>query len=101
MKYAVLEEPEIETSCCISFPTGSLSVRELMGVLDTPPVGLTFVDKDDMVTYYFVGHDRAYLRTRSIIGRKVRNCHAPQGLDAVEWILCPFNTLLLQLCAAY
>jgi hypothetical protein len=60
-------------------------------MLNTLPVDLTFVDKDDTVRYFTQGKERIFTRTKSVIGRKVQNCHPPQSLDVVEKILTSFK----------
>ncbi len=75
----------------VTLPSGSLSIADLTALLDTLPVDLTFVDADDTVRYFSEGKDRVFLRARSIIGRKVQNCHPPQSLGAVQKILDGFR----------
>jgi len=75
----------------VNLPSGSLSLQDLTALLNALPVDLTFVDADDTVRYFSEGRDRVFLRARSIIGRKVQNCHPPQSLGAVEKILNGFR----------
>lgn len=91
LRAALLEEPVVQDST-VSFPSGSLPLKELMCLLNTLPVDLTFVDKDDEVAYFTEGKARIFTRTRSIIGRKVQNCHPPQSVDVVEKILASFKS---------
>lgn len=90
LKSAMLEEPVFEDNE-ISLPTGKLRLKELMSVLNTLPVDITFVDNEDKVRYFSDGKERIFLRTKSIIGIKVQNCHPPQSLEAVEKILKSFK----------
>jgi PAS domain S-box-containing protein len=91
LKTAVIEEPAIKEGNIISFPTGEFALKELMGMLNTLPVDITFVDKEDKVKYFSDSKERIFTRTKSIIGRKVQNCHPPQSLDVVEKILNDFK----------
>ncbi|OGR63542.1 MAG: hypothetical protein A2X31_04975 [Elusimicrobia bacterium GWB2_63_22] len=75
----------------VTLPSGNLSLTDLTALLNALPVDLTFVDADDTVRYFSEGADRVFLRTRSIIGRKVQNCHPPASLGAVEKILAGFK----------
>ncbi|MCM2268110.1 MAG: DUF438 domain-containing protein [Elusimicrobiales bacterium] len=75
----------------VNLPSGNLSLQDLTALLNALPVDLTFVDADDTVRYFSEGKDRVFLRARSIIGRKVQNCHPPQSLGAVEKILKGFK----------
>ena len=90
LKSAMLEEPVFEDNE-ISLPTGKLRLKELMSVLNTLPVDITFVDNEDKVRYFSDSKERIFLRTKSIIGIKVQNCHPPQSLEAVEKILKSFK----------
>jgi len=42
------------------------------------------VDKAGLVKYFSAGQERIFVRSRSIIGRKVENCHPPASVDIVE-----------------
>ncbi|MHB0996403.1 MAG: DUF438 domain-containing protein [Elusimicrobiales bacterium] len=75
----------------VNLPSGNLSVTDLTALLNALPVDLTFVDADDTVKYFSEGKDRVFLRARSIIGRKVQNCHPPASLAAVQKILDGFR----------
>ncbi|TES86017.1 MAG: DUF438 domain-containing protein, partial [Candidatus Aminicenantes bacterium] len=86
LKSAMLEEPVFEDNE-ISLPTGKLRLKELMSILNTLPVDITFVDNEDKVRYFSDSKERIFLRTKSVIGIKVQNCHPPQSLEAVEKIL--------------
>lgn len=91
LKQAVIEEPKIKDEIIISYPTGEIKLKELMFLLNTLPVDITFIDKDDTVKYFTDNKNRIFIRTKSIIGRKVQNCHPPQSLDMVEEILRSFK----------
>lgn len=90
LKSSMLEEPVFEDNE-ISLPTGKLRLKELMSILNTLPVDITFVDNEDKVRYFSDGKERLFLRTKSVIGIKVQNCHPPQSLEAVEEILKSFK----------
>lgn len=71
----------------VHFPTGVLSLNEIRKILDCLPVDITFVDKDGKVAYFSNQSQRVFLRTPSVIGREVSNCHPPQSLKAVEKVI--------------
>lgn len=75
----------------VSLPTGELWLKELADILNTLPVDITFIDKDDNVKYFSDNRDRVFARTTSVLGRKVQNCHPPQSVDVVEGILQSFK----------
>jgi len=91
LKKAVVEEPEIKSEDTISLPTGKLHLNELMGMLNSLPVDITFIDKNDEVRYFSASKDRIFVRTKAIIGRKVQNCHPPHSVKVVEKILASFK----------
>ncbi|MEA4871106.1 MAG: DUF438 domain-containing protein [Christensenella sp.] len=76
----------------ITLPTGFLSLTELNRVLDTLPLDITFVGKDDTVRYFSQGSERVFPRTKAIIGRKVANCHPPASVHIVEGIIEDFKS---------
>ena len=90
LKGAVTDEPSVKDNM-ITFPTGKLQVNELMKILDKLPVDITFVDKDDRVKYFSNNKDRIFVRTRSVLGRSVQNCHPPQSVNVVEEIVTSFK----------
>jgi len=90
LQTALLEETVFQ-EISASLPTGTIKLNELMYLLNTLPVDLTFVDKEDTVRYFSDSKDRIFLRTKSVIGRKVQNCHPPQSVDVVEKILTSFK----------
>ncbi len=90
LKHAAAEET-IWQDEEISFPTGNLNLKELVNLLNAIPVELTFVDAEDRVRYFSDSKDRIFVRTKSVIGRKVHNCHPPQSVDLVGKILDSFK----------
>lgn len=75
----------------INFPTGSLSREVLEAMLNTLPLDITFVDKDDTVRYFSQGKERIFVRTKAVIGRKVQNCHPQKSVHVVQQILDDFR----------
>ncbi|MCX6244501.1 MAG: DUF438 domain-containing protein [Bacteroidetes bacterium] len=76
----------------IQLPSGKLSVEELLHILNTLPIDMTFVDKDDKVKYFTQGKERVFDRNRAILGRDVRMCHPPSSVHVVEQILSDFKS---------
>lgn len=76
----------------VKLPSGSFAVNELLAILNTLPVDLTFVDRDDKVKYFTQGKERIFDRNRAIIGRDVRMCHPPSSVHVVEQILSDFKS---------
>lgn len=80
-----VSEPEIEGE--VSFEVGSLSKEEIEAILNTLPVDITFVDKNDRVKYFSQSKDRIFVRAKAIIGREVRHCHPEKSLEVVNKIV--------------
>ncbi|HPR60807.1 MAG TPA: DUF438 domain-containing protein [Prolixibacteraceae bacterium] len=75
----------------IQLPSGSFTPQELMAIMNTIPVDMTFVDRNDKVKYFTQGSERIFTRSRSIINRDVRLCHPPGSVHIVEKILEDFK----------
>jgi uncharacterized protein len=87
--------PEEATSAeadTITLPSGKLRSDELLAILNTLTVDMTFVDKDDKVKYFTQGKERVFDRNRAILGRDVRMCHPPSSVHVVNQILDDFKS---------
>ena len=82
---------EIQKEGIVKIPSGEFRLEELTAMLNTLPMDITFVDKNDEVRYFSEGKERAFPRTRSIIGRNVSNCHPPASVHIVEKIVDDFK----------
>lgn len=71
----------------ITFRTGKLTVEELTAILNTLPVDISFVGKDDTVRYFSDSKDRIFVRTTAVLGLKVHQCHPQESVDKVEQII--------------
>lgn len=76
----------------IQLPSGSFTAKEIMAILNTVPIDMTFVDKHDKVKYFTQGNERVFIRNRSIINRDVRLCHPPGSTHIVNKILEDFKS---------
>ena len=83
--------PEDVSKGQIVFETGSFSKEEIETLLNTLPVDITFVDKEDTVRYFSQSKDRIFPRTKAVLGRKVQLCHPIESLHRVEQILNDFK----------
>ncbi|TFG31341.1 DUF438 domain-containing protein [Candidatus Thorarchaeota archaeon] len=75
----------------IRFESGTFRRDILERVLNTLPVDITFVDESDHVQYFSQSPERIFVRSKSVIGREVRNCHPQKSVDKVEQILNDFR----------
>jgi PAS domain S-box-containing protein len=75
----------------LQFETGTLTKEEIEALLDTLPVDITFVDREDAVKYFNKAEKRVFVRTKAIIGRKVQLCHPQKSVHIVNRILDSFK----------
>ena len=76
----------------VRFETGILKPKEISEIFNHLPVDVTFIDKDDVVRYFSQTEERIFMRTKSVIGRKVQNCHPPASVHIVEKIVEDFKS---------
>lgn len=60
-------------------------------MLNTLPVEMSFVDNADKVSYFNKNGDRIFPRPRSVIGKKVQQCHPKKSMDKVIEIIDSFR----------
>ena len=75
----------------INLPTGAFSPHELEFVLNSLPVDITYVGRDDRVNYFSDSSERIFPRTKAVIGRSVQRCHPEKSVHAVNQILDDFR----------
>jgi len=85
------ESTDVSAGQALTFAAGSLKPDELRGLLVTLPLELTFVDADDRVRYFSDSPDQIFKRIKTILGRKVQNCHPPASVHMVQKILDDFR----------
>lgn len=88
----VLMELAEDKKRILQFETGSLSKEEAEAVLDSVPVDISFIDKEDRVKYFNKAAGRIFVRTKAVIGRKVQLCHPQKSVHVVNKILEAFKT---------
>ena len=76
----------------LQFETGALSKEEVETILDSLPVDISFVDREDAVKYFNKAEKRIFVRTKAVIGRKVQLCHPQKSIHIVNRILEAFKT---------
>ena len=59
----------------------------LEALLDALPVEFSFIDGNDEVRIFNKDGDRIFPRPRSVIGRRVQDCHPKKSLHKVQQIL--------------
>ncbi len=89
----IVEETNTQSeSGKIKLSTGTFTVKELETLLNTLPIDITFVDKDDKVRYFSQGKERIFDRNKAILGRQVQFCHPPSSVHVVNKILDDFKS---------
>jgi len=70
----------------------NLSYEQLDAIMEALPFELTFVDADDAVAYFNrLDKEKIFVRSRSVIGRKVLMCHPAKSVDQVKTIVEGFK----------
>ena len=82
---------KVESEGVVVLPTGMMHLNELTALFNVLPVDLSFVDKEDIVRF-FSGGERIFPRAKSVIGRRVIDCHPPKSMAVVEKILEDFKS---------
>jgi PAS domain S-box-containing protein len=69
----------------------NLKPEVIEAMLDAMPIEISFVDENDEVKYFNKNGDRIFPRPRSIVGKKVQQCHPQKSLHKVLQILEAFK----------
>lgn len=70
----------------------NLSLEQIDAIMETLPVEITFIDTDDTVAYFNrLDKEKIFVRTRSVVGRKVQKCHPEKSVHRVQQIVDGFK----------
>jgi len=69
----------------------NLKPEVIESMLDAMPIEISFVNENDEVKYFNKNGDRIFPRPRSIVGKKVQQCHPQKSLHKVLQILEAFK----------
>jgi len=69
----------------------NLKPEVIEAMLNAMPVEISFVDENDEVRYFNKNGDRIFPRSRSIVGKKIQQCHPQKSLHKVLQILEAFK----------
>jgi hypothetical protein len=75
----------------LQFETGNLSKEETEAILDTLPIDISFIDRNDSVKYFNKAEKRIFVRTKAVLGRKVQMCHPQKSIHIVSKIVEAFK----------
>jgi len=70
----------------------NLPKETLEAILDTLPIEFSFIDHTDTLRIFNKNGDRIFPRPRTVIGRKVQDCHPPKSLHKVQQIIDEMKT---------
>lgn len=74
----------------------NLSYAQLHAIMEALPVEVTFVDADDSVAYFNrLDKPKVFVRSRSVVGRKVLKCHPGRSAHKVAEIVEGFRARTL------
>lgn len=79
------------TGNVLHFETGSLSKEEIEAILNSLPVDISFIDRDDRVKYFNKADKRIFVRTKAVLGRSVQMCHPEKSIHVVNRIIEAFQ----------
>lgn len=79
--------PSVQLVSELMFPTGRINTQELMAILNTMGVEITFVGADDTLHYYSQPETMHFIRTKSNLGANVYTCHPHKSHALVEEVL--------------
>ena len=70
----------------------NLKSEIIESMLNSIPVEISFVDENDEVSYFNRNGDRIFPRPRSVIGKKVQQCHPRKSVHKVIEIIESFKS---------
>ncbi|MGC8925018.1 MAG: PAS domain-containing protein, partial [Calditerrivibrio sp.] len=85
------EEKSLQQGKVLDLGTGELTLEQIKLIFNHIPVDITYIDENDEVRYFSTPKDRTFVRTKSVIGRKVQNCHPHESVEVVNKIIESFK----------
>jgi len=82
---------QINNTHDIDLKTGYVSPEQISLIFNHLPVDVTYVDENNKVKYYSTPKKRIFIRTNSVLGRDVENCHPPESVQVVYKIIEAFR----------
>jgi len=70
----------------------NLSLEQIDAIMETLPVEIPSIDADDTVAYFNrLDKEKIFVRSRSVVGRKVQQCHPEKSVHRVQQIVDGFK----------
>lgn len=89
-KLARDRKEEVDMNQEIVLGSGHMTVEQILGVLNTIPMELTFIDDKD-INKFFSKHTPLFKRPDMAIGRDVHSCHPPKASQLAGMIIDEFR----------
>lgn len=73
----------------------NLTKDQLEALLDTIPIGISFIDENDLIKYLnkYAVRDGKYNQSLSLIGKRVHGCHTKKyAIDKLNQMLADFKS---------
>lgn len=88
----ICKKEEIIEEGYVNFAKGRMRIDQLEAMLDTLEIEITYVDENDISTYYNnPKEDKIFKRPESSLGREVYYCHPPQVEPIVRKLIKEFK----------
>jgi len=78
-----------------------MTKEESEAMLNTLPIDITFVDKEDTVRYFSQPKERLFPGAKAVIGRKLQQCHPQKSIHLLNQILGDFKSGVRDLAEFY
>jgi len=93
VKKALNIQPEVPSPTgFMQFENGNLTKQQLDSLLNKLPVEITFIDENDSLCFFNHPEKIIFVRAKSVIGRKVQNCHPVASIGTVNKIIESFKS---------
>ncbi len=70
---------------------GNLNKEQLEGILEAIPVEITFVDENDLISFWNKREIRIFKRPISLVGKTVQDYHSKRSVGKVNQLLSDFR----------
>ena len=85
-----VKQPTI-SDAYIQFPTGRLSLKEVLQIFSTIPFEIDLIDSTDHFARFSDKSNREHVRNTASLGETVQECHPPMAVPAVMSIINSFR----------
>lgn len=86
----VVSNTAVNESTLLNFENGQLTLKQLASILDSLPLEVTFVNKDDVFQYFNNAtepENMIFKRTKAQLNRHIEMCHPPKSWPKVKQLI--------------